>query len=772
MQTVIFCNSSSDMLEPVTMETPLELFYVCGKRIIDYVLDSLAENEIKRCTIVTDSADTKEYIDRLISCEVNTDVFLCNKETSTKDILNTLWNGEDDIMAIQADGVMKLDLKEMIKLHNSRESLACVYALKANSRDSEGYVLVEFDKQNRLERFYNTTGSDFSSTVFKTAPVYIISKEMLTSLLDDDSKNDRKGFFSWINIKKQQNIYVYTDENCEAGTAGPFYERIGTVEGLLKAAEKTVTSGNFNLGVTIEDGVYSNTPYMFRGITFIPPIYIGKNVNIGMGCVIGKGTVIEDNAAIGDSVDITGTYIGEYAKIGNRVKAENAVICKNSRIDNGAELERLSVAGEGSSIGENAVVCEGVKLWNGKMLPKNTRLKTNLRFGSKPEFTFNEEGSDKLISPVQAVSIGCALGSVLNTGSSVLVCCESEDCSAYAKSLASGIMSTGVSVWDLGVSHERAADFASKTLKAEVYAVMYANPSPKLMLRCPGGLRIKRDMENAIEQRLKTRAYRLEDISDFGKYIFCGGLNEMYLSKLASRFPHMLNGINVTVKTSNEKTAQEIDKLISPINDIDGEEIIFHFLENGSKVTAYSEKTGYILYEKLVLLCVKAHFEKNEEAAIPFTFPSVFDDLARENSKKIYRYFTSSCSHADDDARRLAASDSNSYVHDGMYLIADILSYLTENSISLSEAVSELPDFYTSERFLTISDDKKSDSFIRELKSKYKRSDEGIVINQNNARAVIKPMRKGKGLMLYADAERAEIAAELCDSIEKRLRGC
>lgn len=771
MQTIIFCNSKNEALEPVTVDTPLELLSFCGKRLIDYILDNLAENEITSCTVVTDSIDTKEYLDRLIACEVNTNAFLCNEDMSTKEILKNLWNEEEDIMVIQADGIISLNLSEMKKFYESKKGLACVYAVKTNSRESAYERSVEFDKQNRFECFYKNSDNDFPSTNFKAAPVYIISVDMLKTLLEeDDTKNERKGFFSWVNSKKGQNIYVYTDENCEAGSYKPFYERIETIEDFLKTVEKVVSSKAFKLGSAIEEGVYSNTPYLFRGVSFIPPVFIGKNVKLGMGSVIGKGTIIEDNASIGECVNITGSYIGQYSKIGNRVKTDGAIICKNASVDNGAELCKLSVAGEGSAVEENSVISEGVKLWNGKTLSKNTRLKTNLRYGSKPEFSFNEEGSDKLVSPVQAVSVGCALGSVLDTKSSVLVCCESDNCTAYARAFMSGLMSAGVTVCDLGISHQRAADFSAKLMKTDVYAVFSANPSPKLALRCPGGLMLKRDMERDIEQRLKTRVYRQVDISDFGKYVNCEGLSEMYVSAIMSRLPDKLKGINVTVKTSNEKTAQEIDRLITPINDIDGEEIVFHFLDNAGRATAYSEKTGYIVYEKLVMLCAKIHFEKKDDVAIPFTFPCAFDDLAKDFSANIYRYFTSSCSHADDTARRLASRECNSFVHDGMYLIADILSYLSDKKISLFDAISELPEFYTSERFLAVEDNEQAGSLFGEIKTKFKRSDDGMVINKNNARAVIKPMRKGRGLMLYVDSERAEIASALCEDIEKKLK--
>lgn len=772
MQTIIFCNSSNEALEPITSETPLELFELCSKKLIDYVLENLAENEITSCSVVTNSIDTKEYIDRIISSDIHTETFLYDDTMQAEKILKKLWNKKDDVMIIQADGIMKLNFSDMKNFHEKKSGLVCIYAIKTSDADSDD-TLVEFNKQNKFECFYKISENTFPSTNYKTAPVYIISKEMLSSQLEgNEPEHEKKGFFSWLNIKKEQNIYVYTDELCEAGSPAPFYQKIETVESLLKTAEQMVSSDVFKLGTSIEDKVISNTPYMFRGVSFIPPVFIGKNVTIGMGSIIGKGTVIEDNSSIGECVNITGSYIGEYSKIGNRSKINNAVVCKNSTLESSAECERLSVIGDGAAIEENSVISEGVKLWNGKTLIKNTRLKTNLRYGIKPSFSFSDEGCDKLISPVQAVSIGCALGSSLDIHSSVLICCESAECISYSKALISGIMSTGVSVWDLGISHERAADFTANILGADVYAAVSANPSPKLVLRCPGGLRIKKYMEREIEKSLKTKVFRLKDISRFGSCKSADNMSEIYISHLKSALPEKLRGINVTVKTSSKKTADETDRLITPINDINGEEIIFHFLDNVGKVTAYSEKTGYILYERLVLLCAKIHLEKNEDVAIPFTLPCAFDEMAGEYSAKLYRYFNSSCSSADNLARKLAAKEHNNFVHDGMYLIADILNYLTDKNISFSDAISDIPQFYSNERFVSLSDnDEVSKNFLNEIKAKYKRSDDGIVIRKNDARAIIKPMKRGRGLMLFVDAHKAETASAICDDIQRAVSG-
>ncbi len=775
MQTIILCSLSNEALEPVTSEEPLEMLELCGKKILDFALDCLAENDISSCTVVTDSVDTKDYIDRMTSSEVDVNAIICMEDMPTYEVLKNVRNGEDDMMVIRTDGVFSLDLKGMKDFFEKKSGAACIYAVKSSSRNRNNENIVEFDRHNRLESFYKNYEEDFPSTNYKAAPVYIISEEMLSCELDnEDIKSEKKGLFSLLSIKKDKNIYVYADESCEAGDRKPFYEKISSPEELLNTAERMMTSGAFKLGNMIEDKVISNTPYLFRGVTFIPPVFIGKNVNIGMGSVIGNGTVIEDNASIGECADITGSYIGSYAKIGGRVKIDSAAICKNATLEKGSECERMSVVGDGGTVEENSVVSEGIRLWNRKTLKKNTRLRTNLRKGGKAEFTFSDEGCDKLISPIQAVSAGCAVGSSLNIGASVAVCSDSEECISYAKAFMSGVMSSGSDVWDLGVSNERTADFSANMLKADMYAVISANPSPKLTLRCPGGLHIKRDTEYSIERRMKTRVFRQEDISRFGKYSKCDGIDEMYISHLKSIFPKKLNNINVTVKTSSEKTAEEVDRLIYPLNDINGEEIIFHFLDNVGKVTAYSESTGYVLYERLLLLAVKAHFEKGEDVAVPFTLPCVFDETASGYNANLYRYFSSSCSSADNCGRKLALRESNRFVHDGMFLIADILKYLTESKKSFAQAVLKIPQFYSSERFISLSDkDEITADFYRKIKAKSKRSDEGIVISKNDARAIIKPMHRGKGFMLFVDAHKAETAAAMCDDIQRKLsEGC
>ena len=87
MQTIIFCNLSNEALEPITSESPLELLEMFSNKILDYTLENLAENEITSCTVVTNNIDTKEYIDRTVAFEIDSDTFFWCDEIPAEEIL-------------------------------------------------------------------------------------------------------------------------------------------------------------------------------------------------------------------------------------------------------------------------------------------------------------------------------------------------------------------------------------------------------------------------------------------------------------------------------------------------------------------------------------------------------------------------------------------------------------------------------------------------------------------------------------------------------------
>ena len=85
------------------------------------------------------------------------------------------------------------------------------------------------------------------------------------------------------------------------------------------------------------------------------------------------------------------------------------------------------------------------------------------------------------------------------------------------------------------------------------------------------------------------------------------------------------------IRTYDVKKAILADRLFHGRNDIDGERIIFNLSADGTKVSAYSEKTSYVMWEKLVAMYAGVCFEKGLAVALPENFPSIADATAEDH---------------------------------------------------------------------------------------------------------------------------------------------
>lgn len=109
-------------------------------------------------------------------------------------------------------------------------------------------------------------------------------------------------------------------------------------------------------------------------------------------------------------------------------------------------------------------------------------------------------------------------------------------------------------------------------------------------------------------------------------------------------------------------------------------------------------------------------------------------------------------------AREIAAHNGTLFLCDPIALMVKILSLMQKNSCSLGQLTKEIPKFYTARRFVAVSDGNGEVSH-RVVKSE-----------NNEAKAIVRPVKNGKGVMIFAQALKAETASSLCDDIEMRLK--
>lgn len=155
-------------------------------------------------------------------------------------------------------------------------------------------------------------------------------------------------------------------------------------------------------------------------------------------------------------------------------------------------------------------------------------------------------------------------------------------------------------------------------------------------------------------------------------------------------------------------------------------------------------------------------FEKGLAVALPENFPSIADAAAEDHCGRLYRYENNA-----DIAKDVAVSTHNMFAYDGLYLASAVTSYLSEQGITLQKALCDVPDAYTSSRFvgITMSRENKEKIF-----SELGCSAEGE-ITRGKTHAVIRPLRDKKGITVFAESVSCEQAAAFCEDITSRIKG-
>ena len=97
-----------------------------------------------------------------------------------------------------------------------------------------------------------------------------------------------------------------------------------------------------------------------------------------------------------------------------------------------------------------------------------------------------------------------------------------------------------------------------------------------------------------------------------------------------------------------------------------------------------------------------------------------------------------------------------------------ICEYLSRKGLSLYEAVEDMPEFYSAQRFAVTGGS--ADEVYRALGCRREGSDEGIVVCHGSTRAMVRPLRHSKGIMIFTESVKAEIASALCDEIIEKLK--
>lgn len=378
---------------------------------------------------------------------------------------------------------------------------------------------------------------------------------------------------------------------------------------------------------------------------------------------------------------------------------------------------------------------------------------------------FSDEGilsSDGKITAEDAARLGMAASFL--SGGIVVGIKASPYTEMLAMSFCAAALESGADIFFAGDISLPELFFVSKQVVGDC-AVVYISsvfyPSFRFFHRGGG------ELSPAEEKLLEEKLFKNEDKSGrVGKFSDISSLRCLYASHIKGLANYCVGGFpySVVINSPSERIRTLCSEVLPRFEG--GETLAFHLNEDGVKVTAFTESTGYIQCGKLLMLALKYRFADLKKSdvkifRIPTKFPSFAEKIAAEYGVKIERSDTAELD----------------FYNDKIILIVEILKIIQKTGQKLNILCSSLPEYAELDRYVPI-EKESCEKSIKSLCSEYKNGknyeqdkdfSSGVTISDGLGKISVTPIRSGKGIMLHAESKNMEAAAELCNFYENML---
>ncbi|MDR3643585.1 MAG: NDP-sugar synthase [Clostridia bacterium] len=319
MKAVIMAGGEGTRLRPLTCDCPKPMTRLCGRPVIEYILDLLKANG------VTEAAVTLRYLPEAIRGQfpdgdyqgMKLSFFEEDEPLGTAgSVKNAAGILDDDFIVISGDSLCDFGLAAAVEYHKKKKAAATL--LLSHVADPREYGLVVTEPSGRVRGFVEKPGWAQAITDAVNTGIYIISPDCLKLIPDGKMFDFAKDLFP---LLMERGMPVYGCETdgywCDIGDIGAYTScQLDMLEGRVECRLPGARQG----GVQLKDGRPGG------GYRILPPVYIGSNVRIGNDAVIGPSAVIDDGCTIGAGATVKNSILLPEAYIGERCELRGALV--------------------------------------------------------------------------------------------------------------------------------------------------------------------------------------------------------------------------------------------------------------------------------------------------------------------------------------------------------------------------------------------------------------------------------------------------------------
>jgi NDP-sugar pyrophosphorylase family protein len=397
LRVIIPVGGKATRLLPLTAETSKACIRLLNRPLIDFSLLPLARQGIRNFIFgvkgYTNYRDLHDYFESgygfsarygisprvHIKYQPNVD----DVGSANSAMINMeYYNVRDPVFAVQGDNIFDVNVKELVKFHETKGALMTI-ALR-EVEDVEGYGIADIDKGMRISRFVEKPSPKEAPSNLANTGLYMVSPEIrqvfkeggVKQIIKEKHRLDFGFDFIPYLIHTGRPVYGYT-------LKGSWYD-VGTPMRYLEAMHDML-DGRFSSLTDFGGRIDENKRIWIQGestesmkrreeivrkikqrrIEVEGPVLIGRHCKIEDGVRI-VGSCIDNYTEIGKGVEVVNSAIMDRVIVGEKAKIEGSVIGRHVTISSNSKkptkISSTSVVADDVIIEEGCIL-EGTKIY-------------------------------------------------------------------------------------------------------------------------------------------------------------------------------------------------------------------------------------------------------------------------------------------------------------------------------------------------------------------------------------------------------------------------
>lgn len=760
MKAIIMAGGTGTRLLPLTANMPKPLAKLCGKPVCKYILELLKEHNCKDATF------TLMHQGEKIEHEFETGSFngiklnfsYEDKPLGTAGCVKKAAKAFiEPFIVISGDALCDFNLSAAYDFHLKNNADATIIVKRVS--DPREFGLVN-SVQNKIVGFQEKPSYLGCVNDVANTGIYILSPKVLDLIPEDSFCDFARDVFPKM-LAEKMSLMSYEESGywCDIGDLISYRECQSDM--LLGKVKCHIDGEKTKVGSYTQSKLQSN----FRAVL---PYYIGKNVSIGDGTIIKAGTIIGDNVTIGENCHITSSVILDGCFISDNVSCTGAIICQNVSLKSNSAIYENAVIGDNTIIGKSCVVNSNIKIWCNKEIEQDTTVNQDVEFGSKSRYELDENGfsgETNITATPQFMSIlGGAIGTAIKDRI-IVSHNNNQQSETFADSLIGGISAAGSDVINCESLPLPLLVHQCRVTNSSILVYVSVGAITKVTILNKGGLPLTRQQERSIEGYLNRGGIAKAYHNRFGAITKATGCISAYTGML-ERISDFKSRYNIQLDCNNKMLLNSIKPIFSKISNTDGKNLIVTLSCNGTKGELFSQETGQISCEKLLLINCLDMIEMGVDVALPHSVLFDMENISENYQTKTHRFFSCSNDNSDFEARKIA--EKQPFLIDGAVLVLSALAYAEKHNLALDALIAGLPVFESEKRYLKVNCP--SPQILKQICENNNSFGEGVFISKNNDKILLRSNKSGNGLYMYAQSMSAETAKNLCDDLETQVR--